>query len=78
MALVEAHQALWNEAAHLRFQVNFATPACESCDGLKAGPGVVATCFQVRRCNYSNVKEGDASPKQLRVIQSLLEDPKSP
>lgn len=47
------------EAARLRFQVNFGTPICTRCDGLRAGPGVVATCFQVRRCRYTNVKEGD-------------------
>ncbi len=59
------------EAAQLRFKVNFGTPVCENCDGLKAGPGVVATCFQVRRCNYSNVKDTEITGRQLRVIDAL-------
>ena len=76
--LASAYQALWTEAAQLRFRLNFGTPICDRCDGLKAGPGVSATCFQLRQCTYDNVKEGDATPKQRRVIQSLLEPPKAP
>src|ERR1700760_1868875 len=69
--LVEAYRELHGEAAKLRFQLNFGSPICASCDGLKAGPGVIATCFQVRRCNYENVREGGASERHLRIIQSL-------
>lgn len=47
------------EAARLRFKVTFGSPACERCEGLTTGPGVVATCFQVKRCRYTNVKEGE-------------------
>ncbi len=74
--LASAYQTLWVEAAQLRFRLNFGTPICDRCDGLKAGPGVSATCFQVRQCTYDNVKDGDATPKQRRVIQSLLDPPK--
>lgn len=56
----------------MRFRMNFGTPICESCDGLKAGPGVTATCFQVRQCTYDNVKQGDVTPRQKRVIESLM------
>lgn len=74
--LVQAYRQLAAEAAQLRFELNFGTRICEGCDGLKAGPGVVATCYQVRQCNFDNVKEdGGASPRQLRVLQSLLGDP---
>lgn len=76
--LVVAFRKLDVEAAQLRFRLNFGTPVCERCDGLKAGPGVVATCFQVRQCNYSNVKEGEITPRQLRVLQNLLSDTKTP
>jgi len=64
------------EAARLRFKVNFGTAVCESCDGLKAGPGIVATCFQIRRCNYENVREGGPSDPHRRIIQSLDLTPK--
>lgn len=69
--LIDAHDRLMTEASVLRYRLNFGTPVCENCDGLKAGPGVVATCFQIRRCNYGNVKDGDVTPKQLRVLQRL-------
>ena len=75
MRLVSAYQALWHEAAQLRFRLNFGTPICERCDGLKAGPGVAATCYQVKLCNYGNVKEGEATPKQRRVLDRLLDQP---
>jgi hypothetical protein len=78
MSVVGAYHNLVLEYAHLRFKVNFGTSACENCDGLHAGPGVAATCYQTQRCEYTNVKEGDVSPKQLRVITSLLEPPKEP
>jgi hypothetical protein len=73
--LAQAYRALWQEAAQLRFRLNFGTPTCERCDGLKAGPGVAATCYQVRQCNYDNVKDGDATPRQRRVLDRLLDPP---
>ena len=71
--LVRAFHSLWNEASALRFRINFGTPICDHCDGLRAGPDVVATCFQVKQCNYESVKEGAGSPRQHRVLQNLLE-----
>lgn len=69
--LVEAHRALTLDAAKLRFTHNFGTPACNTCDGLHAGPGVVATCFQMKQCHYSNLKEGEGNPRMLRVLRAL-------
>lgn len=66
-----AHLAV-TEAGTARFRVNFGSPMCEDCEGLRAGLGVTATCFQVKRCFYTNVKASDASPKQLRVIDTLM------
>lgn len=60
------------EAARTRFKVNFGTPRCDRCEGLKAGPGVAATCFQVRQCYYDNIKQGDLTPKQVRVLKVIL------
>lgn len=64
------------EAAQARYEKNFGGPKCESCAGLKAGPGVLATCFQIKRCYYDNVKTADASPRQQRLIESLGRGPK--
>ena len=61
------------EAAKLRFRLNFGSEYCDNCDGLRAGPGVVATCFQVKQCNYTNFKDGEVAPRHLRIIQSLSE-----
>lgn len=60
------------EAAQARFKANFGTSQCEHCDGLKAGPGVVATCYQVQQCNFTNIKEDDMSSKHERVIDRLV------
>ena len=54
---VQGYQALDKEAAQLRFKVNFGSEKCSKCDGLRAGPHVVATCYQVRECRYTNIKE---------------------
>jgi hypothetical protein len=70
--MVRAFERVQYEAAKLRFQVNFGTDICNNCDGLKAGPGVIATCFQVHVCNYSNVKEENQNPRHLRVLQNLV------
>jgi len=59
-------------AAKDRFQVNFGTSTCDHCDGLKAGPDVLATCFQTRQCYFSNVKKVTA--KQADVIKKLIKD----
>ncbi len=60
------------EAARTRFRHNFGTSVCQRCEGLKAGPGVVATCFQVRQCYYDNFKEQGLTPKQARVLRIFL------
>jgi hypothetical protein len=62
----------------MRYKLNFGTERCLDCDGLRAGPGVVATCFQVQQCNYTNIKEGEVSPRHLRVIETLAGTPKKP
>lgn len=59
------------EAARVRFQANFGTKRCANCEGLKAGPGVSATCFQIQQCYYRNVKEVDATPKQERFLKNI-------
>lgn len=69
--LLFAYQAILKEVAQLRFRVNFASPVCENCEGLRAGPGIAATCYQVRQCNYTNIKENQSDPRVLRVIQSF-------
>jgi hypothetical protein len=78
-AVFEAAQALGTsyrnekqESARLRFKLNFGSPLCSNCDGLKAGPGVIATCFQVQSCNFTNVKESDSVPRHLRVLERVL------
>jgi hypothetical protein len=64
------HEAL-NEGARLRYRSNFGTDACEHCDGLKAGPGVLATCFQLQKCNYDSIHEGSESSLHLKIIDRL-------
>lgn len=71
VALAASHREVFAEAAQLRFQANFGTSVCDSCDGLKAGPGVIATCHQVRRCLYDNFKEGVVDPRQARILRML-------
>ena len=69
--LVEAYRTLEIEAAKLRYKLNFGTARCQNCEGLHAGPGVIATCFQVQRCNFTNVREDNTTPRQLRILESL-------
>lgn len=69
--LVVAYRELQRELAKVRFQTNFGSKLCENCEGLKAGPGVIATCYQVRMCNFTNFKESDHSSRHLRVLDSL-------
>jgi hypothetical protein len=59
------------ESSKLRFKLNFGTQVCESCEGLKAGTDVVATCFQVKRCDFQNILVGSASPRQLKILKNL-------
>lgn len=66
------------EAGKARFEKNFGTARCESCEGLKAGPGVLATCFQVRQCFFTNIKTSDTTPKQEKLIQILSKGSKDP
>jgi hypothetical protein len=69
--LLKLTRSLVQEAAETRFQVNFGSERCGSCDGLKAGPGVVATCFQLRKCFYRNIRSDDTSKKQKAVLDSF-------
>jgi hypothetical protein len=59
------------ESSKLRFKLNFGTQVCENCEGLQAGSDVVATCFQVKSCNFQNIHTGSASPRQLKILKSL-------
>lgn len=67
--LVGAYRDVVHEAGRLRFLVHFGSARCESCEGLKAGPGVVATCHQVRVCNFTNIKEGDIRKEHRMVLE---------
>jgi len=69
--LAELAYTAVKEAAKARFHSNFGSKACTSCEGLRAGPGVVATCVQVSLCYYTNFKEGDLTPKQARMLRVL-------
>lgn len=60
-----------NAAARDRFRQNLGTPVCENCDGLKAGPGVAATCFQRKQCFYTNWKATDVTASQHGLIDRL-------
>lgn len=64
------HEAM-TEAARLRFKLHFGSATCDRCSGLVAGPDVAATCFQVRLCNYTNVKIGDADLQQRNIIDKI-------
>lgn len=72
--LLETARATLTEAARVRFEANYGTSVCNNCSGLKAGPGVVATCFQVRQCFYRNFTEKDLTPRQGRIADALGED----
>lgn len=67
----EAYRVLEKEAAELRFRVNFGTEICRNCEGLRAGPDVVATCFQLQECRYTNVRTQHQD--QTRVLAHLTE-----
>ena len=69
--LAKAYLELALEASKLRFRANFGSDRCNHCEGLKAGTGVVATCFQVQQCNYTNVKGNQVSLVQARIINAV-------
>jgi hypothetical protein len=69
--LIQISQGLVIEAGKARFEANFGSDKCNNCDGLKTGPGVVATCFQIRQCYFTNVKEGDVGPRKRAIIEGL-------
>jgi len=69
--ILARNNELARQAAELRFLLNFGSELCHNCEGLRAGPGVAATCFQVQRCNFTNVKENSESPQKLRVLRNL-------
>jgi hypothetical protein len=70
-AVISYSKEAIDDAAKWRFQATFGTTPCDTCDGLHIGPGVVATCFQVKRCTYGPVRDDVA---HRRVIDSLLGD----
>jgi len=70
--LQEAYHASLMEASRLRFKLNFATEVCETCEGLRAGPNVAATCYQVKRCDYKNIRVGDELPRHQSIIGGLV------
>ena len=70
--LIAAYRELLGEAARLRYKLNFGTAVCENCDGLHAGPGVIATCYQVRECHFTNLRE--APTRHLRVLDHLTKE----
>lgn len=69
--LLRELRAFSNDAARDRYVKNFGSPQCESCEGLRAGPGVVATCFQIKQCFFTNKKSIDVSRTQKSVIEGL-------
>ena len=72
--LTDAYHEALVEASRLRFKVNFGTERCTNCTGLRAGPGVAATCYQVKRCDYSHIREGKHDGIKERVLLNLLRD----
>jgi hypothetical protein len=76
--LIESHRVVFEEAARLRFRANFGTRTCDTCDGLRAGPGVASTCFQIRQCYYRSLKETDVSAKRLAVVEAFEKRPLKP
>jgi hypothetical protein len=78
LGLIKAYNESLHDVAKLRFTANFGSPICENCNGLKAGPGVIATCYQVKACNYDNIREDSVGQRHLRVLENLLTDHKTP
>jgi len=59
------------EAAKARFRVNFGTDVCERCDGLRAGEGVAATCYQQKLCYFDNFKK-TPTHRRRGIIEDLV------
>jgi hypothetical protein len=72
-ALLQDARRLVTEVAQYRFQVNFGTEVCQNCTGLKAGPGVVSTCFQIKQCHYKHLREKDITTHQRGILQALVD-----
>ena len=70
--LVKVARSAADEAAQARFKANLGTSTCDHSEGLKAGVGVTATCFQLKRCFYDNARGGELSSKQQAVIEGLM------
>lgn len=73
LVLIGDHKEALSEVASLRFRLNFGTAICDRCDGLRAGPDVAATCFDVKQCHYTSIKRGGEDPRHLHVLQNLLQ-----
>jgi hypothetical protein len=69
--VLAAYSELSLECSRLRFELNFGTSICLNCNGLRAGPDVVATCYQVQRCDFTHIRSGDATPTQARLAALL-------
>ena len=70
--LSAAYREALLEASQQRFRVNFGTDRCTNCTGLHAGPDVVATCYQMQRCDYSNFRAEQTDAKKQRIVGNLL------
>jgi len=71
--LLQETRRLVIEVARYRFRVNFGTELCQNCTGLKAGPGVVSTCFQIKQCYYKHLRENDNTPRQKGILEALVD-----
>jgi len=60
------------EAAKARFETHFGTERCHRCEGLKAGPDVVATCLQMKQCYFKNFKSSDLTLRHKRALKLFL------
>lgn len=69
--LQQFYRELASEVSSLRFRLNFGTSLCRDCEGLRAGPGVIATCYQIQKCDFRNLKETDRDPRKERVVSLL-------
>lgn len=72
LALISEHRLALTEVAKLRFKLNFGSPFCLQCEGLKAGPEVIATCYQMQQCHFRNLKKGEEDPRHLLAVEALL------
>jgi len=73
LELQKAYHEAMLEISRLNFKLNFGTQVCQRCDGLRAGPGVVATCYQIERCEFKSLKAGEEDAKRSEVIDRLTQ-----